>query len=190
MPNATFPLKDIQKNVTSCSNKTALYHFDPTETLQRELNNSGHSNINLTALHWPSAVDDGLAALRMAQRAAFVLYCIGIAFIGIATIFALISLVLSGRLSALVNILLSGLAFLTIGIASAITTVVAVKADHVINHYGNDVGISASKGGKFLAITWAATGLVFLSLIYWMFECVVGHRKHRRTDYTGQETKY
>lgn len=186
--NSTYPAHSIHKNVTLCSNRTALYNFDPTQTLQREINASGHSNVNLTALHWPQAVDDGLAALRTAQRAAFILYCIAIGFIALVTLFAIIAIVLSGRLTAFVNILLSGLAFLAMGIASALTTAVAVKAANVVNKYGPDVGISANKGGRFMALTWVATVLMFLSMLVWMFECVVGRRrKVAETSYTANK---
>lgn len=187
LPNATLKASDIHKNVTSCSKRTGGYNFDPTTTLQRELNASGHSNINLTDLHWPSAVPDGLNALRVAQKAAFILYCVAIGLIGISTICSLVSVLFEGRLSASVNILVSGLAFLAIGVASAITTAVAVKAQDVINDHGNAVGVSAKKGGKFMVLTWVATGLMLLNTIVWFGECVVGRRRQRRTvtDYIG-----
>ena len=47
MPNATISKSDISKNVTDCSNRTAMYNFDPRQMIQRELNESGHGNINL-----------------------------------------------------------------------------------------------------------------------------------------------
>ncbi|KAK5010842.1 hypothetical protein LTR28_007403 [Elasticomyces elasticus] len=187
VPNATFSVGKITMNVTKCSNRTALYHFDPTQTLQRELNNSGHSDISLTDLHWPSAVDNGLAALRVAQRVAFVLYCIAIGMSSFALLISLISVFLAGRLSASINILVSFLAFLAIGLASAITTVVAVKAEHAINNHGAVVSISASKGIKFLILTWVATGLTLSSALVWYGECVIGRRKASKdlTSYTG-----
>lgn len=191
VPNATFPGKDIKQNVTGCSNTSALYTFDPQITLQKELNASGHSNINLTDLHWPSSVNSGLSALRVAQRAAFVLYCIAIAFIFIALCLALLSVFFDGRLSAFINVLVDWLAFIAVGLASAITTAVAVKASDVINKYGKDVGISANKGDKFLVLTWVATGLMLVASFVWCGECIVGRRKnrYRATEYTDG-TKY
>ncbi|GAB7357026.1 hypothetical protein MBLNU459_g7852t1 [Dothideomycetes sp. NU459] len=179
--NSTLPKKDIHKNTTSCSNKTAFFTFDPTYTLQRELNNSGHGNVNLTDLHFPSAVEDGLRALRVAQKAAFILYCIAAGLLAVSALTALVAFFFSGRLSAFVNILIAGLAFLAILVASAITTAVAVKAARVVNDHGKTVGISATKGAKFLVITWVAAGLAFLNILVWMFECVVGHRRHRQS---------
>ena len=46
------------------------------------------------------------------------------------------------------------MAFLTIGIASAVATAVIVKAVDALNKYGKDIGISATKGTTFLGLTW------------------------------------
>ncbi|GAB7342384.1 hypothetical protein MBLNU457_g0600t1 [Dothideomycetes sp. NU457] len=179
VPNAT--IKSIHQNVTFCSNRTAFFQFDPRYTLQRELNASGHGNINLTALHWPDSIDKGLQALHEAQKAAFILYCIGIGMIGIVTLLAIVSIFFEGRLSASVNILVTALAFMAIAIASALTTVIAVKAANLINKYGNPVGISATKGSKFIILTWVATGLVFINLLVWCFACAIGRGGSHRT---------
>lgn len=181
VPNATLSRSSIHKNVTSCSNKTAAYTFDPQTTLQKELNQSGHSNIDLSDLDWPSDVSKGLRALRIAQKATFILYCIAIGFIGIALLLALVGVFFEGRLSAFINVLVDWLAFLAIGLASAIATAIAVKASHVINHYGNDIGISAQKGGKFLVLTWVATAVMLVASMVWCFDCIVGHRRNRST---------
>jgi len=179
VPNATLSRHAIRRNVTSCSNKTAAYTFDPRTVMQRELNKTGHSNVNLTALHWPSQIDEGLHALRIATKATFILYCIAIGFIGVATIFALLSIFLEGRLSAFVNVLIDSIAFLAIGLASAIVTAIISKATHVINKYGNDIGITANKGTKFLVLTWVATALMLVASMVWCFDCIFGTRRQR-----------
>ncbi|KAK5127201.1 hypothetical protein LTR85_008563 [Meristemomyces frigidus] len=191
VPNATMSKHDIHRNVTSCSNKTAGYTFDPRTTLQQELAKSGHSNINLTDLDWPSDVDKGLHALRVASKAMFILYCIAIAFIGVAFVLALVCIFFDGRLSAFVNVLVDWLAFLAIGLASAIATAIAVESADVINKYGNDVGISAQKGSKFLVLTWVATAVMLVASMVWCFDCIVG-RKHQKTSKRGyvDEPKY
>lgn len=192
VPNATLSRSSIHRNVTSCSNKTAMYTFDPRTTLQQELNKTGHSNINLTELDWPSKVDEGLHALRIASKAVFVLYCIGIGFVGVATVFALLSIFFEGRLSSFVNVLIDLLAFVAIGLASAIVTAVIDKAAHTINKYGNDIGISADKGSKFLILTWVATAAMLVASMVWCFDCIVGSRKHRspKTRAYADEAKH
>ncbi|KAK5681032.1 hypothetical protein LTS10_006792 [Elasticomyces elasticus] len=179
VPNSTVSRSQIQKNVTSCSNRTAMYSFNPRETLQKELNDSGHSNINLTDLDWPSDVDKGLHALIIAQKATFVLYCIAIALIGFAMLLALISIFMEGRLSAFINVLVDWLAFLAIGLASAIATAVAVKASDVINKYGDKIGVHANKGTKFLTLTWVATAVMLVASMVWCFDCIAGRRNKR-----------
>lgn len=179
MPNATFSKSDIHRNVTSCSNRTAMYSFNPRQTLQLELNQTGHGNINLTDLEWPSQVDDGLHALKVASQATFVLYCIAIGFMALAMLTALLSFFFEGRLSSFINVVVDWLAFVAMGIASAIVTAIIVKAADLINKYGNDIGISAQKGGRFLIITWVATGLMFIASIVWCFDCIVGRRSSK-----------
>ena len=185
MPNATISKSDISKNVTACSNRTAMYNFDPRQMLQRELNESGHGNINLTDLGWPDEVDDAIHAHEVVSNAMFVLYCIGIAFAGLALIAALVSIFLSGRLSAFVNIVIDLIAFLAVGIASALATAIAVKAAKVINDKGDRVGISAQKGNKFMILTWVATGCLFVASLVWCFDCVVGRRNKNRNRGKG-----
>jgi hypothetical protein len=180
MPNATIPKSDIHKNVTDCSNRTAMYSFDPRKMIQRELNASGHGNINLTDLGWPDEVDDAIHALEIVSRAMFVLYCIGIAFAALALILALVSIFFSGRLSAFVNIIVDLIAFLAVGIASALATAIAVKAAHIINEKGDRIGISAQKGSKFMVLTWVATACLLVASLVWCFDCVVGRRNKNR----------
>lgn len=180
MPNATIAKSAIHKNVTACSNRTAMYNFDPRQMLQRELNESGHGNINLTDLGWPDEIDDAIHALEVASNAMFVLYCIGIAFAAIALISVVISIFFSGRLSAFINIIVDMIAFLAVGIASAIATAIAVKAAHIINDKGERVGVSAEKGTKFMILTWVATACLFVASVVWCFDCVVGRRRKNK----------
>jgi hypothetical protein len=157
-----------------------MYNFDPRQMIQRELNESGHGNINLTDLGWPDEVDDAISALEVASNAMFVLYCIGIAFAGLALISALVSIFFSGRLSAFANIIIDLIAFLAVGIASAIATAISVKAADIINDKGERVGISAQKGNKFLILTWVATACLLVASLVWCFDCVVGRRNKNR----------
>jgi hypothetical protein len=163
-----------------------MYSFDPQRILQTELTNSGHGHVDLVRdLHWPEDVSKGIRALRIAARAAFVIYCMAIALEGIALICGMASFFLEGRLGAFANMLIDWVAFLTIGIASAIVTAIAVKGASVINEYGDEVGLQATQGSKFLVLTWVATGLMLLSSIVWCFDCVVGSRRRRSPSKNG-----
>lgn len=92
-----------KKNVTSCSNSTSLFHFDPTKILESELN----PKFSLDDIQWPDAIRDAVAVVETASKAMFILYCIGIAATGLALIGALFGVFTSGRLSAMVNLMLT-----------------------------------------------------------------------------------
>ena len=179
-PNATISKSDIDKNVTACSNRTAMYSFNPRETLQRELDESEYgSKINLTELGWPDSIDDAIQTLEMASNAMFVLYCIGIAFAALSLILALASLFTApgGKMSACANVSVELIAFLAVGIASALATAIGVKAAEIVNDKGEDVGVSAQRGSKFMALTWVATACLLVASFVWCFDCFAGRKR-------------
>ncbi|PNS18173.1 SUR7 family protein pun1 [Sphaceloma murrayae] len=176
VPNATLSASDIDRNTTYCSNRTAFFEWDPRDSLQRNLNESGNSNVNVSDLNWPSQIDDGIRALHTVQRATFVIYCVAIGLIALATIAAIISIVFSGRLSACGNILLSFLAFLAIGVASGLVTAIVIIGVRTLNRYAEQVGIQAQRGTGFLALTWSATAAMFICVVWWTADCCIGRR--------------
>ncbi|KAL8742774.1 MAG: hypothetical protein Q9190_004796 [Brigantiaea leucoxantha] len=170
------------KNVTRCSNHTALFHFDPSAIIQKELK----PGISLTDLEWPSAIKDAVRAVEVASKAMFVLYCIGVAAAGLALAGAFLGVASEGKLTALVDAMLSLLAFIALGIASAISSAIMSKVVDEVNKHGNDIGIAASKGKTFLGMTWAATVLMFVAALAWIFE-IFAHK--RRSSSYVQEGK-
>ncbi|KAH3941859.1 hypothetical protein HBI56_210960 [Parastagonospora nodorum] len=180
--NATISDDDISKNVTGCSQSQAMYKFDPTRIVEEALNRTTGQRVTLQDLKWPQDIEDGVKALNALMAAMFVLYVIAICLIFVAFVAALFAVIASGRLSACLNFLMALLAFIAIGLASALVTAVMVKATDLINQYGNDIGVEASKGNKFLALTWAATGVMFVVVLAWVVEFCVG-RRQKRTPY-------
>ncbi|OCL07077.1 hypothetical protein AOQ84DRAFT_342333 [Glonium stellatum] len=176
LANATVSKSEIHKNVTKCSNQTAMYQFDPTSALQKSLNDSG-VDITLADLNWPDDIQKGVNALHILQKAVFILYCISIGLTSVALITSLLGVFTDGRLTAFINFMVVSLDFIALALASAIVTVVIVKGSNVIDKYGKEIGVEAHKGAKFMAITWAATGLITLALLGWFIECIIGHRK-------------
>ncbi|KAI9857079.1 MAG: hypothetical protein M1824_005004 [Vezdaea acicularis] len=172
-PNASTA---THKNVTKCSNQTAGFAFDPEMILQNEL----PGNITLADLNWPQDVTNGIRALRTLFKAMFIIYCIGIAAAGVSILTGLINIFVGGRALVTVNFLLAIVAFLALGIASAIATAAAVKAGHLVNKYGSEIGIAAYRGNKFLGMTWAATVLMLLAACLWVFECCIGGGRRER----------
>lgn len=182
-PNATISESDISKNVTGCSKSQAMYKFDPTRIIEDALNRTTGAEVTLNDLNWPEDIQTGINTLNALMAAMFVLYVIAICFIFLALLAALFAVLTSGRLSACLNFMIATLAFLAIGLASALVTAVMVKGSSIINRYGNDIGLQASYGGKFLAITWAATGVMLIALLAWIVEFCVGRRSSKRQNY-------
>lgn len=179
--NNTVKQSEIHKNVTECSKSHAMYKFDPTAIIQEALNKTGVS-VTLADLNWPDDIETGIKTLNALMGAMFVLYCVAIALIFVATLAAVAAILLSGRLSACVNFLVAILAFLAIGLASALVTAVMVKATNIINDKGSEIGLQAKRGNKFLALTWVATGLMFAVVLTWVVEFFLG-RRPKKTVY-------
>lgn len=173
-----------KENITHCSNRTAFFHFDPTAIIQSELAPS----LNLSDLHWPSEIEDAVKTIEVASKVMFVFYILAILFAGFSLLGAIWGVFSSGRLSAFINFLLDMLAFLTIGIASAISTAIIVKAVNAVNKYGEDIGLAASKGKTFLGMTWAATALMLLASFVWVAECCAGRKS--RTQRKSEKAAY
>ncbi|KAL8923129.1 MAG: hypothetical protein Q9208_004813 [Pyrenodesmia sp. 3 TL-2023] len=177
---------DPDKNVTKCSNQTAMFHFDPSSVIQKELK----PGIDLTDLKWPSAIKDAVHAVEMASKVMFVLYCIGVATIGLALLGAFLGVFSGGRMAALVNNMLSLLAMLSLGIASTIVSVIMAKVVNEVNEHGTDIGVTATKGKTFLGMTWAATGLMLVAAIAWIYEFVTFRRQHTSYVFEGKPGRY
>lgn len=170
------------------ANKTSTDHFDISTVLSKELE-VGPLHINLSDIDWPSDIQNGLNALNTAFDATFILYAIGIAAAGCAIIAALVALFLNGsRLISFGNWGLASLSFAAFLIASIIVTIVQDKATHIINKYGNEIGVYAYKGVKYLTLTWVAVAVMFLAAAAWVVEFCVG-RRNRGREYT-EKTSY
>lgn len=61
----------------------------------------------LDDLKWPDAIRDVVAVVETASKIMFVLYCMGIAATGLALVGAIFGVFTTGRLSAIVNLMLT-----------------------------------------------------------------------------------
>ncbi len=152
-------------------------HFDISKQLNKELE-IGPLHLNLSDIDWPSDIQDGLNDLNTAIDATFVLYAIGI-----------VAFFLHGsRLISFGNWGLASISFLALLIASIIITVIQSKATKLINKYGNDIGVYAYKGEKYLVLTWVAVAVMFLAMLAWVAEFCVGKRNKGR-EYTEKSSR-
>lgn len=62
------------------------------------------------------------------------------------------------------------IAFLSLALASIISTTFINKAVKLINEVGHEIGIAAYKGNMFLGMTWAASILVLFGSVAWIYE--------------------
>lgn len=92
------------ENVTGCSNRTTMFHFNPKKTLQSELNEGW----TLGELQWPDDINDGILVLEAASKAMFVFYVAGIGVTGLALIVALFTVFANGRFAMIIGFALSG----------------------------------------------------------------------------------
>ncbi|KAF1989723.1 hypothetical protein K402DRAFT_390691 [Aulographum hederae CBS 113979] len=177
--NATLPFSAIHQNTTYCTPSHAGLLIDPGAELNASLADSG-LGITLEDLGWPAAIDDGIRAFRTAMKAAFVLYCIGIAFTFICLVGSVVAVFTSSKVIALLDSLIALMAFIMLGVASAIMTAIAVKGAHVVNKYGSRIGVRGERGGNFLVITWVAVGVMFVVSVGWCLGCCLPGRRDRR----------
>lgn len=168
---------------TDCSHRTALFHFSPTEMLRRHL----PSGITLDELHWPSAIEVAEGALKVFGVALSVLHILSIICIGTTVLSAASKLCFGGRICVLINFVVNAvssqvsshmaqsnrncdqLALVAIALATIFSTVIVEKEVDVINKHGEDIGIAATKGTRFLSMMWVSTVLMLVAIILSVF---------------------
>lgn len=197
LPNATLPASSIHKSSISCSAPRAAYAFDPTAALQATLDDAaarvgaGGAVPTLEDLDWPAQVDDAVAALRTASRAAFACYVLGFALALVSLVGGVVALFTRARAAAAANLAVAALGFAALGVASGVTTAVGVRIAAAVDEYGEAIGIEAHRGDKFLGLTWAAVGVMLVGAVWWGVEtCFVGRGRRRGGKVYGDKGGY
>ncbi|CAG8978570.1 hypothetical protein HYALB_00010534 [Hymenoscyphus albidus] len=185
-PNSTI-VKGASKNVTKCSNQTAMYHFDLVGPIDQKLMASPLKT-NLSRLNFPDDIQEGLDALSTALNVTFVLYCIGIAAAGLVILLSLASFFSGNRLLTTINISLASISFLALLIASIAVTVVQKKATKTINKFSEKVGIEAYRGGKYLALTWTSVAVMGVAAAVCVLGCCT-ERRRRSREFSEKRTQ-
>jgi hypothetical protein len=162
--------------------------FNLSQTLDREIV-IGPLKLNASDLPVPQEVSDAVNDINKAMLAIFVFYILGIAFSGLSFLacIAAFGMNTTSRLVPLINTIIAALAALTLGIGSALTTAVAKKGEEEINERGQEVGISAQAGVKFMIISWVAFGTSFVAVLFWIASACVGRRTKRNSQYPDSE---
>ncbi|KAF5006193.1 hypothetical protein FDECE_7416 [Fusarium decemcellulare] len=177
-PNATSP--GAGYNVTNCTESAPDKRFNLTEMLDHQLD-IGPFELSLTDINWPDEIQDSIDMLNSALLALFVLYVLGVGFSGLAMLACLGAFFLFSRRGVnAANLVLAALAAVCLTVGSIIVTVAGKKGVNKINDIGDDVGVSASVGTKFLALTWVAAAFMLAAMIYWAAHLCLMRRERKR----------
>jgi hypothetical protein len=110
-----------------------------------------------------------------------VIYIVAVGFTGLSFLGSVTALFLinsaKARLVVFANLLTAVLAAILLLAGSLTTTIGAKQAADKIDDLGEDIGLSATTGGKFLGLTWAATGLMIVAAGYWVWEVVQSRKR-------------
>ncbi|OTB03706.1 hypothetical protein M426DRAFT_321412 [Hypoxylon sp. CI-4A] len=180
-PNATNPR--AWYNTTNCTSQSPGVNFNLTEVLQRELD-EGPLQINASEIPIPDSITEAINYLNSFLLALFVLYVLSCGLAGLSFLSCIAVLALSlvrrrstlNRVTILVNVVLAALATLALALVSAIATAISKKGAAEINDAGDEVGISAVEGTKFLILTWVAFAVMFVTLLFWSVSCCLPRR--------------
>lgn len=177
-PNATYPGAGL--NVTNCTDSSPGKRFNLSEMIDHELE-VGPFSLNLADINWPDEIDDALDTINAALLALFIVYVLGIGFSGLGMLTCILAFFLFTRrgINAL-NLVLATLAAISLTVGSIVATIASSKGVNKINEFGDDVGISAHAGTKFLGISWAASGVMIVAMIYWVVNMCMARRERKR----------
>ncbi|KAJ5081717.1 hypothetical protein NUU61_009981 [Penicillium alfredii] len=149
------PGSGASRNVTKCSGRSIPFSFDPTQAWPKEITQGPE-------LAWPRVISDDFHAFRLTSQAMAVLYCIGVATMGVVLLVRVWMTLKPKPQQGLLEFGFLVLGTLSISIASIIATVLAFEFVALINAHGKGSKVSAKYGEKFLGMTWAAVGLLLV----------------------------
>jgi len=135
----------------------------------------GPFKINLADLKWSRDLQNELDKIPALFTTLAVFFIIGAGCAGVAMLSSAAGLVTyskSPRFTVLNNVGWAGLSALALFVGSMVVTIGGKKAADAVNEYGDDVGLVASRGSKFLAIAWTAFAAMAVAACYWAYEYV------------------
>ncbi|TPX18899.1 uncharacterized protein E0L32_011377 [Thyridium curvatum] len=188
-PNATAP--GAGYNVTNCTEPMNAGQMNVSALLDQQLS-VGPLGLSLSDLGVTRDLQHELNKIPGLLRAIAVLYILGAGLAGLsmlASAAGLFAYARHPRSTSLANAGLGALAALLLLVANLVTTVGGSKAAGAINKYGDGIGLRASSGGKFVAITWAAFAAMCLAAAYWTYELFMA-RKARRSGRGGASRRF
>ncbi|KAL0933171.1 sur7 protein [Colletotrichum truncatum] len=185
-PNVTAP--NVWLNVSDCTQPKPGPNVNLTKMLDQELS-VGPLRLSLADLDWPDSIEDTMDKVNKALLAIFVLYVLGIGFSGLAILGSLASFFLGfKKRMTITNFVFAFLAALVLFAGSLVTTIGAREGVKQINDVGENIGLSAETGQKFMIISWVAFAVMAAAAVYWVTQFCVERRSRRRV-YTEKRHK-
>ncbi|EOO01190.1 putative sur7 protein [Phaeoacremonium minimum UCRPA7] len=178
-PNATTPHAGY--NVTNCTEPMDTSYLNVSALLDEELR-VGPFEISLNDLGFSDDLQEKLDEVPKLFMAMSVLYILGAGFSGLSLLGSLAALFMlpqSGRILVLVNFTLTFLAMVCLLAGNLATTIGGKKVVDAVADFGDDIGLYASRGDKFMALVWTAFALMAVSTIYWGYEFFAETRMRR-----------
>jgi hypothetical protein len=190
-------------NASKCWAPQPMYDINIANIINNELQLGPLGQyLNLDNIAWPQGLTDGINTTNKFLDITFILYCVGAGLCALTILFSLIGFflpryykpqhssgdVFGARLNSFLGSVCTILSFLVLGVASALATVYIVKATSIINEKGNAIGVYAYKGDKFLALSWAATGVMLVGVCAWLLEACRRRSKRNQTTYVEKNT--
>ena len=151
----------------------------------------GPFEISLNDLGFSDDLQKKLDEVPKLFMAMAILYILAAGFSGLsilASLAALFMLPQAGRMLVLANFTLAFLAMVCLLAGNLATTIGGKKVVDAVADFGEDIGLYASRGHKFMALVWTAFALMTVSTIYWGYEFFAETRMKRRGT-TRKRTK-
>lgn len=134
----------------------------------------GPFSLNLADLGLTEDIQDKLNDVPKIIQAIVAMYIIAAIFIflSIAGSFGAVALIpnSAGNKIVMGNLGLAGVALFFLLIGNLVTTIGSGQVVEKVTELGDKIGLSAVRGGKFMALSWAAFGLMLLVVLYWCYE--------------------
>lgn len=151
----------------------------------------GPFQLNLADLGLTNDIQDKLDDIPRIIQAIVAMYIIGAIFVLLCLFgsFGAIAVIPNSdaRMIVMGNAGLAGGAVFFLLIGNLITTIGSGVVVDKVTDLGDDIGLSAVRGGKFMALSWGAFVLMLLTVSYWSYEFFAEKkRSHDRAIGGGQ----
>lgn len=185
--------------LTECKNPSPTHRFVLTdvvtqalEKVEKQLNES----LSLDDLKWPDGISHAFTYVKQAYTAMVFFFIISLTMVLIAVIAGAVGIFSTHKFVHLVLIMATGvrttsthlrlvsanrlqLAFFSLIVSAGLSTAIDTTVVDNITADGDQVGITANSGSWFLAVSWIAVSLLFISTLSAIAEACTGGARHR-----------